>query len=136
MEQVDTRPENRQQKMGSLHPKTQARLKRKKRIRKKLIGSTDRPRLCVFRSAKHIYAQLIDDSIGQTLAAASSTEKVIREKSESKNKVADANAVGQMIGQRAIEKGVQQVVFDRNGFLYHGRIKAVSDGAREAGLKF
>ncbi|MGD8992895.1 MAG: 50S ribosomal protein L18 [Desulfobacterales bacterium] len=122
--------------MGSLHPKTQARLKRKKRIRKKLIGSTDRPRLCVFRSAKHIYAQLIDDSIGQTLAAASSTEKVIREKSESKNKVADANAVGQMIGQRAIEKGVQQVVFDRNGFLYHGRIKAVSDGAREAGLKF
>ena len=122
--------------MGSLNQKTQARLKRKKRIRKNLIGSTDRPRLCVFRSAKHIYAQVIDDSIGQTLAAASSTEKAVREKLESKNKVADANAVGQMIGQRAIEKGIKQVVFDRNGFLYHGRIKAVSDGAREAGLKF
>jgi large subunit ribosomal protein L18 len=136
IERFDARPKNRQQKMGSLNQKTQARLKRKKRIRKKLIGSADRPRLCVFRSAKHIYAQVIDDSIGQTLTAASSTEKAVREKSESKNKVADANAVGQMIGQRAIEKGVKQVVFDRNGFLYHGRIKAVSDGARKAGLKF
>jgi large subunit ribosomal protein L18 len=136
IERFDARPKNRQQKMGSLNQKTQARLKRKKRIRKKLIGSADRPRLCVFRSAKHIYAQVIDDSIGQTLTAASSTEKAVREKLESKNKVADANAVGQMIGQRAIEKGVKQVVFDRNGFLYHGRIKAVSDGAREAGLKF
>ena len=122
--------------MGALNQKTQARIKRKKRIRKKMIGSADRPRLFVFRSAKHIYAQVIDDSIGQTLAAASSTEKAVREKSKSKNKVADANAVGQMIGQRTIEKGVKQVVFDRNGFLYHGRIKAVSDGAREAGLKF
>jgi large subunit ribosomal protein L18 len=136
IERFDARPKNRQQKMGSLNQKTQARLKRKKRIRKKLIGSADRPRLCVFRSAKHIYAQVIDDSIGQTLTAASSTEKAVREKLESKNKVADANAVGQMIGQRAIEKGVKQVVFDRNGFLYHGRIKAVSDGARKAGLKF
>ena len=122
--------------MGSLHQKTQARLKRKKRIRKKLIGSAVRPRLCVFRSAKHIYAQVIDDSVGQTLVAASSTEKAVREKSESKNKLAGANAVGLLIGQRAMEKGVKQVVFDRNGFLYHGRIKAVSEGAREAGLKF
>ncbi len=122
--------------MGSLSQKTQARLKRKKRIRKKLIGSADRPRLCVFRSAKHIYAQVIDDSRGQTLVAASSAEKAVRDKVESKNKVADANAVGQVIGQRAMEKGVKQVVFDRNGFLYHGRIKAVSEGARKAGLKF
>ncbi len=122
--------------MGSLHQKTQARLKRKKRIRKKLTGSADRPRLCVFRSAKHIYAQVIDDSNGQTLAAASSTEKAVRDKSESRNKVADANSVGQMVGQRAMEKGVKKVVFDRNGFLYHGRVKAVSEGAREAGLKF
>ena len=122
--------------MGSLNQKTQARLKRKKRIRKKLVGSPNRPRLCVFRSAKHIYAQVIDDSAGLTLAAASSTEKAVQQKLESKNKLADANAVGQMIGQRAIEKGVTQVVFDRNGFLYHGRIKAVSDGARKAGLKF
>lgn len=122
--------------MGTLNPKTQARLKRKKRIRKKLIGSTHRPRLCVFRSTKHIYAQVIDDSIGKTLVAASSTEKAVREKSEAKNKVTDAMAVGETIGQRAMEKGVKQVVFDRNGFLYHGRIKAVSDGARKAGLKF
>ena len=122
--------------MGTLNPKTQARLKRKKRIRKKLIGSTHRPRLCVFRSTKHIYAQVIDDSIGKTLAAASSTEKPVREKSEEKNKVTDATAVGEMIAKRAMEKGVKQVVFDRNGFLYHGRIKAVSEGARKAGLKF
>lgn len=122
--------------MGTLNQKTQARLKRKKRIRKKLVGSASRPRLCVFKSAKHIYAQLIDDSIGQTLAAASSTEKAVREKSDAKGKVTDAKAVGQMIAQRAIERGVKQVVFDRNGFLYHGRVKAVSEAAREAGLKF
>ncbi len=122
--------------MGTLNLKTQARLKRKKRIRKKLVGSANRPRLCVFRSARHIYAQIIDDSSGQTLAAASSTEKTVREKTKVKNKVTDANMVGEIIGQRAMEKGVKQVVFDRNGFLYHGRIKAVSKGAREAGLKF
>ena len=122
--------------MGTLNPKAQARLKRKKRIRKKLTGSADRPRLCVFRSAKHIYAQVIDDSRGQTLAAASSTEKAVREKSETKNKVTYAGTVGEIVGQRALEKGVKQVVFDRNGFLYHGRVKAVSEGARKAGLKF
>ncbi len=122
--------------MGTLNPKTQARLKRKKRIRKKLVGSADRPRLCVFRSAKHIYAQVIDDSAGKTLASASSTEKAVREKPESKNKLSNANTVGEIIGKRAMEKGVKQVVFDRNGFLYHGRIKAVSDGVRKAGLKF
>ena len=122
--------------MGTLNLRTQARLKRKKRIRKKLIGTANRPRLCVFRSAKHIYAQLVDDSAGQTLVAASSMEKDLREAPETKNKVAVANEVGKVIGQRALEKGVKQVVFDRNGFLYHGRIKAVSEGAREAGLKF
>jgi large subunit ribosomal protein L18 len=122
--------------MGTLNLRTQARLKRKKRIRKKLVGTGNRPRLCVFRSARHIYAQLIDDSRGQTLAAASSMEKDVRENPESKNKVTAANNVGKIIGQRAIEKGLKKVVFDRNGFLYHGRIKAVSDGAREAGLEF
>jgi large subunit ribosomal protein L18 len=139
IDQLDTRLKSRFQKMGTLNQKTQARLKRKKRIRKNLAGSTRRPRLCVFRSTKHIYAQVIDDSIGETLVAASSTEKAFREKSEAKNKknkVMDATAVGQMIGQRAMEKGVKQVVFDRNGFLYHGRVKAVSEGARKAGLKF
>ena len=122
--------------MGTLNQKTLARLKRKKRIRKKLVGSANRPRLCVFRSAKHIYAQVIDDSAGQTLAAASSIEKAVRENPEAKNKKNNANTVGELIGKRAIEKGVKQVVFDRNGFLYHGRVKAVSDGARKAGLKF
>ena len=122
--------------MGTLNLRTQARLKRKKRIRKKLVGTTNRPRLCVFRSARHIYAQVIDDSLGQTLAAASSMEKDVRENPESKNKVTAANNVGKIIGQRAIEKGFKKVVFDRNGFLYHGRIKAVSKGAREAGLEF
>ena len=101
-----------------------------------MVGTGSRPRLCVFRSARHIYAQVIDDSIGQTLAAASSMEKDIRENPESKNKVTTANTVGKIIGQRAIEKGFKKVVFDRNGFLYHGRVKAVSDGAREAGLEF
>jgi large subunit ribosomal protein L18 len=122
--------------MGTLNLRTQARLKRKKRIRKKLVGTENRPRLCVFRSARHIYAQVIDDSRGQTLAAASSMEKDVRENPESKNKVTAANNVGKIIGQRAVEKGLKKVVFDRNGFLYHGRIKAVSEGAREAGLEF
>jgi len=122
--------------MGTLNLRVQARLKRKKRIRKKLAGTASRPRLCVFRSSRHIYAQLIDDAAGQTLAAASSVEKAVRDIPETKNKVTVANTVGKIIGQRALEKGVQQVVFDRNGFLYHGRIKAVSEGAREAGLKF
>ena len=122
--------------MGMLNLRTQARLKRKKRIRKKLVGTGNRPRLCVFRSARHIYAQVIDDSRGQTLAAASSMEKDVRDNPQSKNKVTAANNVGKIIGQRAIEKGLKKVVFDRNGFLYHGRIKAVSEGAREAGLEF
>ena len=122
--------------MGMMNLRTQARLKRKKRIRKKLVGTGNRPRLCVFRSAKHIYAQVIDDSLGQTLVAASSLEKTVRENTESKNKLNAANTVGKIIGQRALDKGVKKIVFDRNGFLYHGRIKAVSDGAREAGLKF
>ena len=119
-----------------LNLKTQARLKRKKRIRKKMVGTENRPRLCVFRSAKHIYAQVIDDSRGHTITAASSVEKTVRETSESKNKVTMANMVGKIIGRRALEKGIEKVVFDRNGFLYHGRVKAVSEGAREAGLEF
>ena len=122
--------------MGYLNLKQQARLKRKKRIRKKLVGTEIRPRLCVFRSAKHIYAQLIDDAAGQILAAASTLEKAVKESSEIDNKMKAATLVGKLIAERAIGKGVKQIVFDRNGFLYHGRVKAVSDGARESGLKF
>ncbi len=122
--------------MGTLNLRAQARLKRKKRIHKKLVGTASRPRLCVFRSAKHIYAQVIDDSKGQTLVAASSLEKAVQEVPETKNKLSAAQTVGKIVGQRALQKGVKHIVFDRNGFLYHGRVKAVSEGAREAGLEF
>ena len=122
--------------MGSLNLRTQARLKRKKRIRKTITGTQSRPRLCVFRSARHIYAQVIDDTRGRTLAAASSLEKTVQGSDECKNKKSAANFVGKLVAERALEKGVKQIVFDRNGFLYHGRVKAVSDGARETGLEF
>lgn len=125
--------------MGSQNPKRQARLKRKKRIRKHLAGTTQRPRLSVFRSARHIYAQVIDDTRGETLAAASTLETDIQQHpdlAEAKGKRAAATVVGKVVAERAKAKGVSAVVFDRNGFLYHGRVKAVSDGAREAGLDF
>lgn len=122
--------------MGSMNDRKRARLKRKNSIRKKLSGTKERPRLSVFRSAKHIYAQVIDDSIGHTLATASSMEKNVKEQPEFENKAAVAKFVGKLVGDRAVEKGINKVVFDRNGFLYHGRVKAVSEGAREAGLDF
>jgi len=122
--------------MGSLNLKKKARLKRKVRIRKKISGSAERPRLSVFRSTKHIYVQVIDDSLGKTLVSASSMEKPVKEQPKFKNKVAIATHIGKLIAERAKENGISKVVFDRNGFLYHGRIKAVSDGAREGGLDF
>jgi large subunit ribosomal protein L18 len=114
----------------------QARLRRQKRIRKNIRGTSQRPRLSVFRSARHTYAQIIDDSQGRTLTAASTRDSQLKDASKSEDKVAAAKMVGKLIGERALEKGVKQVVFDRNGFLYHGRIKSLSDGAREAGLVF
>lgn len=122
--------------MGKLELKQQTRLKRKKRIRKKIAGTVEQPRLCVFRSAKHIYAQVVDDSTGRTLAAAASVEDNIKSQPDLKGKIAVASLVGKSVGERAIKQGIKKVVFDRNGFLYHGRVKAVSDGAREAGLSF
>jgi large subunit ribosomal protein L18 len=116
--------------------KKEARLKRKQRIRKKVSGTTERPRLTVFRSAHHIYAQIVDDTTGRTLVAASSVEASVRSLPRFASKVAQAQYIGKMVGERAIAGGIQRVVFDRNGFLYHGRVKAVSDGAREAGLDF
>jgi large subunit ribosomal protein L18 len=104
-----------------------------KRIRRKVAGSTARPRLAVFRSVKHIYAQVIDDSVGHTLAAASSAEK---KDVKSGGNVAGAKAVGKLLAERAKEKGVKSVVFDRGGYLYHGRVKALADAAREGGLEF
>jgi len=122
--------------MGSLNSKTQARLKRKRRIRKHMTGTEQRLRLSVFRSARHIYAQVIDDTTGHTLVAASSLEKAVKEHPKFENKRATADFVGKLIAERAVEKGIKRVVFDRNGFLYHGRVKSVSDGAREMGLEF
>lgn len=125
--------------MGSLNVKARARLKRKEKIKKTIRGTQQRPRLTVFRSAKHIYAQIIDDIAKQTLVASSTMEKVVKEQfagNTDKGKLITAAFVGKLVAQRAIEKGLKQVVFDRNGFLYHGRIKAVADGARGAGLNF
>lgn len=124
--------------MGKINPRVSARIKRKQRIRKTISGTPERPRLCVFRSAKHIYAQVVDDTKGHTIASASTLDDAIRSVPEikSKNKIGKANEVGKLIAQKAKEKGVSRVVFDRNGYLYHGRVKAVSDGARENGLEF
>ncbi|MBW1866121.1 MAG: 50S ribosomal protein L18 [Deltaproteobacteria bacterium] len=122
--------------MGSLDFRKKARLKRKKRIRKALSGTDERPRLTVFRSARHIYAQIINDINGQTMVSASSMEKVVKAQDRFENKVKAADYIGKLIGERAVEKGIKKVVFDRNGYMYHGRVKAVSDGAREAGLEF
>ena len=122
--------------MSSVDIKRQARIKRKKRIRKNMTGTPDRPRLSVFRSARHVYAQIVDDSRGETVVAASSVEKAVKGQPPFENKVALAAHVGKLIAERATEKGIKKVVFDRNGFLYHGRVKAVSEGARKAGLDF
>jgi len=122
--------------MGKLDPKVKSRIKRKKRIRKKIMGDSQRPRLSVFRSARHIYAQVIDDTSGRTLAAASTLEPTVRGKKDFENKTAAAAYIGKVVAERAREKGIAKVVFDRNGFLYHGRVKALSQGAREAGLEF
>ena len=110
-----------------------SRLRRKKHIRKVVWGSASRPRLCVFRSSRHIYAQLIDDAAGHTLAAASTLTGDFD--GYGGNRVA-ATAIGKLIGERALAIDIDTVVFDRNGYLYHGRIAALADAAREAGLKF
>jgi large subunit ribosomal protein L18 len=122
--------------MGSVDIRRYGRLKRKARIRKRVSGNAQRPRFSVFRSAKHIYAQIIDDTAGKTLASASSTEKAVKELPKFENKIAMAEHIGKIAAERALRLGIKRAVFDRNGFLYHGRIKAVSDGARKAGLDF
>ncbi len=114
--------------------KNKARKKRQLRIRKRVIGSASRPRLNVFRSSKHIYAQLIDDAAGVTLASASSLDKELGLKNGAN--IEAATAVGTLIAKRAAEKGLTEVVFDRGGYLYHGRIQALAEAAREAGLQF
>ena len=121
---------------GRLNPRQEARLKRKKRIRIKISGSQERPRLSVFRSSRHIYAQVIDDLNGVTLVTASTMSPEIREQGKVKGKIEDAKRVGKMIADKAKAQGITRVVFDRNGFLYHGRVRALATAAREAGLEF
>ncbi|MFD1954051.1 50S ribosomal protein L18 [Paenibacillus thailandensis] len=116
--------------------KNKARLKRHLRVRKKITGTAARPRLSVFRSSKHIYAQLIDDVQGVTIAAASTVDKELAGQIGNGGNVESARKVGALVAERAKAKGVTQVVFDRSGYLYHGRIQALADAAREAGLEF
>ncbi|MBI5958224.1 MAG: 50S ribosomal protein L18 [Chloroflexi bacterium] len=113
-----------------------ARLRRHRRVRAKVSGTSERPRLNVFRSLTNIYAQVIDDVAGHTLVSASTIDRELRGQVDGKDKTEAAKLVGQLLARRAIEAGVKQVVFDRGGYRYHGRIKALADGAREAGLEF
>jgi len=112
------------------------RLRRHQRVRKKVTGTPERPRLAVYRSEHHIYAQVIDDSEGKTLAAASTLDKAIKADGKYGGNVAAAKEVGKLVGERAKEKGIARVVFDRGGFAYHGRVAGLAEGAREAGLEF
>jgi large subunit ribosomal protein L18 len=116
--------------------KLEGRDRRKARIRKKISGSTERPRLSVFRSARHIYAQVVDDGGKGTLAAASTLSPDLKGTLESDSKIGAAKKVGALIAKMCLERKVEKVVFDRNGFLYHGRVKALAEAAREAGLDF
>ena len=113
-----------------------ARVKRRRRVRKKVAGTTGRPRLAVFRSNSHISAQVIDDESGTTLAAASSYEKVVRGANKNTGNVDTASTVGKLVGERASSAGIKSVVFDRGGNRYHGRVAALADAAREQGLEF
>ena len=122
--------------MAKTNLRHKARIRRKKHIRKTIVGTSERPRLCVFRSAKHIYAQVIDDSNGVTLASASSIGKELKANVSNGGNKEGAKVVGAAIAAQAQAKGISRVVFDRNGFLYHGRVKALADAAREGGLKF
>jgi large subunit ribosomal protein L18 len=113
-----------------------ARKRRHIRVRKKIFGTPERPRLNVFRSNKHIYAQIIDDTTGRTLVAASSIDKELKGKLKSGGNIEASKVVGRLIAKRAIDRGIKKVVFDRGGYLYHGRVKALADAAREGGLEF
>ncbi|MFQ3536614.1 MAG: 50S ribosomal protein L18 [Aggregatilineales bacterium] len=116
--------------------KRQARLSRHLRVRKKVKGTPERPRLVVYRSLEHIYAQVIDDTIGHTLVSASTIDSEVRKLLDGKKKTEEAQIVGRVVAERARNAGIQKVVFDRGGRKYHGRVKALADAAREAGLEF
>jgi len=116
--------------------RNEKRMERHRRARQKIHGTPERPRLNVYRSNNHIYAQIIDDTTGQTLVSASTLDKELAEKLSSTHNKEASKLVGQLVGKRAIEKEITEVVFDRGGYIYHGRIKELAEGAREAGLKF
>jgi ribosomal protein L18, bacterial type len=116
--------------------RSEARVRRHIRARKKIYGTCERPRLDVFRSEKHIYAQVIDDDLGKTLVAASSLDKELKEKIQAGSNKEAAKAVGELIAQKAINAGIKTVVFDRGGYIYHGRVKELAEAARQAGLEF
>ena len=113
-----------------------ARKRRHRRVRKKIFGTAERPRLNVFRSLRHVYAQIIDDEQGHTLVAASTLEEGLRDDLAELNKSSQAKVVGKALAERAQAKGIRQLVFDRGGYKYHGRVKALADGVREGGLEF
>ena len=114
----------------------EARKRRHERIRRHIHGTAERPRLNVFRSLDHIYVQVIDDDMGNTLVAASTLDPELREQLDGLNKAQQATRVGQLVAQRALDRGLKKVVFDRGGYPYHGRVKALADGARDGGLEF
>lgn len=122
--------------MATTNKSLAARTRRKKHIRKTVRGTTERPRLSVFRSANHIYAQVIDDVVGSTLVSASTLSSELKEHEGHRGNQSAAALVGTLVAERALAAGVRQVAFDRNGFLYHGRVKALADAARAAGLEF
>ena len=122
--------------MVNKESRTKVRENKHRRMRNRLSGTTERPRLAVFRSNNHMYAQIIDDTVGNTLVAASTMDKEVKEASEKTNNVDAAALVGTAIAKKALEKGITTVVFDRGGFLYAGKVKALADAAREAGLEF
>ncbi len=116
--------------------KAKIRQKKHKRMRFRLAGTAEKPRLSVFRSNQHMYAQIIDDAAGKTLVSASTLQKEISSELEKTNDVEAAKLVGSVLGKRAVEAGISEVVFDRSGYIYHGKVQALADAAREAGLKF
>ena len=122
--------------MVSKKSRTKVRLDKHRRIRNRLSGTAQCPRLAVFRSNNHMYAQIIDDTVGKTLVAASTTEKAVKAELEKTNDVAAAAYLGTVIAKRALENGISTVVYDRGGFIYQGKIKALAEAAREAGLEF
>ena len=122
--------------MGKSNEVQEARIRRHKRVRKTVQGTTKRPRLNVFRSLSNIYAQIIDDSLGSTLVAVSSIDPGLREQLADKTKTQQAVQVGKALAERALQAGIEQVVFDRGGYRYHGRVKALAEASRERGLKF